>query len=284
MQDALIASSDRFLPLDSGWCARLFDWFPNLKPTADLSRADIILHTFFDNRWRAYPDAIAVEVSGENAPPDFNHADYAISPYRIAYGDRHLRYPFFCLRPAFHALFAPDGTLIPFDAHAEAARKERFCTIVVSNPNRDGACTALFDLLSAHKPLASGGKWRNSFGGKRVDDKLAFLRTGKFSLACENSAFPDYVTEKLIEAFAARTVPRPSSIAPSFPHWRRSWRRSGGWTRTTRPTRRCSPPPSSRTAVARRPSVRNACGISSPTSSPSPRSPPSADAARPVPG
>lgn len=207
MHEILLASSDRYLPLDAAWVKDLFAWFPTLKPTDDLARADIILHSFYDDRWRDYPDAIAVEVSGENAPPDFNQADYAISPYRIAYGDRHLRYPAFCLRPTFRSLFDAEGRLIPFDAHAEAARKERFCTIVVSNANRDGACTTLFDLLSAHKPLASGGKWRNSFGGKRVDDKLAFLRTGKFTLACENSAFPDYVTEKIVDAFAARTVP-----------------------------------------------------------------------------
>ena len=98
-------------------------------------------------------------------------------------------------------------TVHTFDAHTEAAAKTRFCTIVVSNANRDGACVRLFDLLSAHKPVASGGKWRNSFGGRRVEDKLAFLRTGKFTLACENSAVPDYVTEKIVHAFAAHTVP-----------------------------------------------------------------------------
>ena len=208
MRTILLASSDPYLRTEPGtWIHRLTEWFPWVRLTEDLAQADLIIHSYYDERWRGYPDAIAVEYGGENVLPDFNQCDYAISPYRVSYGDRHLRRPLFCFRPAFRALFAPDGTLLPFDAHAEAAAKTRFCTIVVSNANRDGACVRLFDLLSAHKPVASGGKWRNSFGGRRVDDKLAFLRTGKFTLACENSAVPDYVTEKIVHAFAARTVP-----------------------------------------------------------------------------
>ena len=195
------------LPHEHDWVKNLPVWFPWVSLTDSLAEADVILHTFFDEEWRDYPDAIAVEYVWENVAPDFNHADYAISFSRLTYGDRHLRYPLFCFLPEFHALFAEDGTVIPFDAHAEAAAKTCFCTAVVSNPNRDGACARLFDLLSAHKPVASGGKWRNSFGGKRVDDKRAFLRMGKFTLACENSAVPDYVTEKIVDAFAARTVP-----------------------------------------------------------------------------
>ena len=192
---------------EDDWVRKLPSWFPWVRLTDNLAEADLIIHSFFDNEWRDYPDAIALEYVWENVAPNFNQADYSISFSRLSYGDRHLRFPLFCFLPKFRALFAPDGTLIPFDAHAEASAKTRFCTVVVSNPNRDGACARLFDLLSAHKPVDSGGKWRNSFGGRRVDDKGAFLRTGKFTLACENSAVPDYVTEKIVDAFAARTVP-----------------------------------------------------------------------------
>ena len=175
------------LPHEQDWVKQLPVWFPWVSLTDNLAEADVILHTFFDEEWRDYPDAIAVEYVWENVAPDFNHADYAISFSRLTYGDRHLRYPLFCYLPEFHALFAEDGTVIPFDAHAEAGSKTCFCTAVVSNPNRDGACARLFDLLSAHKPVTSGGKWRNSFGGKRVDDKIAFLRTGKFTLGAHSA-------------------------------------------------------------------------------------------------
>ncbi len=208
MRTVWIASGDRFVTDAPGsLMRRLTEWFPWVRVTQDLGKADILFHSFFGEAWRRYPNAIAVELVGENVAPDFNQADYAISGVRLEYGDRHLRRPFFCFQPEFRGLFAEDGALLPVDAHAEAASKTRFCTVVVSNANRDGAVTRLFDLLSAHKPVASGGKWRNSFGGRRVGDKLAFLRTGKFTLACENSAFPDYVTEKIVHAFAAHTIP-----------------------------------------------------------------------------
>lgn len=46
----------------------------------------------------------------------------------------------------------------------------------------------------------------NNVGGP-VEDKLAFERRHKFSLCFENGSHPGYTTEKLMEAFAARTIP-----------------------------------------------------------------------------
>jgi hypothetical protein len=40
-----------------------------------------------------------------------------------------------------------------------------------------------------------------------VADKLEFQKKHKFALACENSQHSGYTTEKLVQAFAAQTVP-----------------------------------------------------------------------------
>ena len=41
----------------------------------------------------------------------------------------------------------------------------------------------------------------------QVEDKLLFENNHKFSIACENSSHPGYVTEKILQAFAAKTIP-----------------------------------------------------------------------------
>ena len=55
--------------------------------------------------------------------------------------------------------------------------------------------TRIFDLLSAYKPVASGGKWRNNVGGPMAD-KIAFQSKYRFVIAFENSSTSGYLTEK----------------------------------------------------------------------------------------
>jgi hypothetical protein len=76
---------------------------------------------------------------------------------------------------------------------------------VVSNPHSKKRIS-FFKTLSQHKHIASGGKVLNNIDDK-VDDKISFLKKFKFNIAFENSQYPGYVTEKIVEAFMARTVP-----------------------------------------------------------------------------
>ena len=85
------------------------------------------------------------------------------------------------------------------------AEKTDFCSFVVSNPicaKRNEA----FKALNEYKKVDSGGSYLNNTGGP-VKDKLAFESTHKFSICYENTSHNGYTTEKLINAFAARTVP-----------------------------------------------------------------------------
>ena len=91
--------------------------------------------------------------------------------------------------------------------HSAEAAPSRAARIDIDCMAPDVVYLTVGDVENGTAENKPGGKWRNSFGGRRVGDKLAFLRTGKFTLACENSAFPDYVTEKIVHAFAAHTIP-----------------------------------------------------------------------------
>ena len=64
----------------------------------------------------------------------------------------------------------------------------------------------IFDILSAYKPVNSGGLWHNNVGG-RVSDKLSFQSKHKFVIAFENCSYPGYLTEKFAEAAASNAVP-----------------------------------------------------------------------------
>ena len=62
--------------------------------------------------------------------------------------------------------------------------------------------------MSRYRAVDAGGAYLNNMpGGNRVKDKFAFECAHKFSISCENAAHPGYHTEKLAEAFAAKTIP-----------------------------------------------------------------------------
>ncbi len=148
-------------------------------------------------------DCVKIYHTGENIPPDFNFCDYAIGFDRITFGDRYLRFPLFAENDHGRLTAAAQKHLFHED---ELARKTKFCNFVYSNKGADPRREEFFHLLSAYRQVDSGGRYLNNVGGP-VADKLAFQQDYKFSIAFENDSAPDYTTEKLIDAFAAKTIP-----------------------------------------------------------------------------
>lgn len=148
-------------------------------------------------------DGIRIFCTVEAVCPDFNLADYGIGFEYLEYGDRYLRFPNF--------YFTPDKTSQMVEKHKQIVpwlAERDFCSFVYSNANADTIRSELFEQLSRYKKVNSGGRYLNNLpDGQPVADKLEFEKKHKFSIACENASHPGYHTEKLAEAFAARTVP-----------------------------------------------------------------------------
>lgn len=163
---------------------------------------DFLFCSIFGNKSLNY-SSTKIVFMGENATPDFNAFDYALGFDWMSFDDRYFRLPLYrlymkkdegCSRSA--EFFA-----------AEEAAKKSFCNFLYSNnrcahPLRE----YFFDLLSKYKRVDSGGSVRNNIG-YRIDDKLAWQRGYKFSIAFENSLKRGYSTEKLYDALRAHTVP-----------------------------------------------------------------------------
>ncbi len=147
-------------------------------------------------------DGIRIFSTDEAVCPDFNLYDYAIGFDELNFGDRYLRYPNYAAREDDIKRALESRSFTPEDLR----KKENFCSFVVSNGEADKYREALFDELGRYKKVLSGGRFRNNVGGP-VKDKIAFQRKSRFSVACENSLYPGYTTEKIIDAYAAQTIP-----------------------------------------------------------------------------
>ena len=143
--------------------------------------------------------------TGENCIPDFNLYDYGIGFEQMSVSDRYFRYPLYA------ACYENDCIAMkqPMKEDAEAYLNREFCSFVVSNSDyADVYREELFRQLSEYRPVSSGGRYLNNIGmPDGVEDKQAFISKYKFNIACENVSHKGYCTEKIVQAFAAHTIP-----------------------------------------------------------------------------
>lgn len=165
---------------------------------------DFVFCSTFGQEYLTY-DCPRILFVGEAFCPDFNLYDYAIGFDHMNFGDRYLRYPL-CLMDRENMKCAIDKVNRPREDYLN---RTGFCSFVVSSGGGVGDLrTWYFEQLSQYKQVSSGGRYRNNLpDGQPVADKKAFQEKYRFSLAFENTRFPGYVTEKLIDAWAAGTIP-----------------------------------------------------------------------------
>ncbi len=187
---------DDFVPEKS-----LFYQLLSEKYEIELSETpDYLFCSVFGDEHLRY-DCVKIFYTGENQCPDFNLYDYAIGFDCLTLGDRYFRLPIYYLNR-----YQSDFRLMEQKHSTPVPEKKSFCSFVYSNDRASEVREMFFDQLSTYKPVSSGGRHRNNIGVP-VADKLSFEREHKFSFAFENSSYPGYCTEKLVQAFAAQTIP-----------------------------------------------------------------------------
>lgn len=185
-----------------------FDYYNNfildaLKGELELEvthDCDYLFCSVFGDDYLNY-DCIRIFRTGESITPDFNVYDYAIGFDWLEYGDRYFRYPSYAMKPQEIINKIEDKNI-----SEQIINRNKFCNFVYSNAGANAYRKDLFEALSEYRKVDSGGKYLNNVG-YRVENKYEFQKCYKFSIACENSEFYGYTTEKLIEAFAAKTIP-----------------------------------------------------------------------------
>ena len=172
-------------------------------------KPDFLLYGPFGYRHMDFDNCIKIFFTGENVRTDWNVADYALDFDLMDFGDRHLCLP-------LYMLYTIDFVRA-LEKHRNAEKimesKSRFCGFLASNPGGDPYRKKLFHAINSYKRVDSGGLWLNNIGkplgkeGGFPDSKFNWLKPYKFNLAPENSTYPGYVTEKIIQAYGSGCVP-----------------------------------------------------------------------------
>lgn len=151
-------------------------------------------------------DCVRIHYNGENYTPDFNIHDYGISFNEMELGDRHFRYPLYLvyydyLKPAQKKHIGIEKSIIE--------DKPYFCNYIYG-VDRDYRIEA-FETFSKYKKVYSPGIGNNNMPEHTLvrsqDDKVTFQKKCKFSIAFDSVCIPGFVTEKILHAYAAQTIP-----------------------------------------------------------------------------
>ncbi|PAF51368.1 hypothetical protein BKH43_01635 [Helicobacter sp. 13S00401-1] len=182
---------------------RILSKFYRVEECFDPKQLDLLICSVFDveHTHQMYDKVKKLLVIGEHVTPEFNEFDYAIGFDHITFDKRYIQFSISLLHDT--ALEAN----IKHENITDSMFDRDFGSFVVSN----GYCeirNSLFTNLSKYKHILSGGRFANNLPNKKpVDNKLEFLSKTKFNIAYENTSGYGYITEKILDAFAAKTVP-----------------------------------------------------------------------------
>lgn len=159
---------------------------------------DVLFYSCYGYQFAKY-NCHKIFYTAENIRPNFNECDFAFTFDYNDYGGKNFRLPLYVWYVHLEDL------LFKRDLEAIFKEKTKFCCTVVSN--RYGKeRNRFFEELSKYKKVDSGGNYLNNIGYK-VADKIKFIKNYKFTISFENSSFPGYTTEKIIEPMFVNSIP-----------------------------------------------------------------------------
>ena len=163
---------------------------------------DFLIYSCFGFDYLEY-DCPRIFFTCENVRPNWNQCDYAFS-FDYPETERNNRIPWYrFLENEYNQLCKPR------DIDKIIAKRRKFCCCLISNPNAIERLRFL-KRLSKYKIVDSGGAVSNTIGYRvenTIANKIAFFSEYKFNIAFENSQYPGYTTEKLMNALVSNTVP-----------------------------------------------------------------------------
>ena len=134
----------------------------------------------------------------ENVRADWNICDYVFDSDFYEDNPRHKRFPI--------ALAGWNLEKLTLQKDIDLfMNKKKFCCMLISNPKAKERIR-FFHELSGYKKIDSAGKYLNNIG-HQVENKVDFIKDYKFVISFENSSYPGYTTEKLIEPMFANSIP-----------------------------------------------------------------------------
>ncbi|HZF62879.1 MAG TPA: glycosyltransferase family 10 [Chitinophagaceae bacterium] len=165
------------------------------------SKPEFLIYSVFGKAHKKYT-CTKIFYTGENVRPDFNECNYA---FTFDYSDDPRNY-----RLPLYAWWAPPEQLIKrpdIDPKHILLEKTKFCNFIYGNPNATKRIQFM-QKLSKYKQVDCGGTLLNNIGRVITEmEKVKFIKDYRFTIAFENTEYPGYTTEKLVQPMLVHSMP-----------------------------------------------------------------------------
>ena len=177
---------------------------------------DIIFYTVFGQSHKNYT-CKKVFWTGESVRPNFIDCDLAFT-FDYDENPKNLRVPLYAIHYWNARNMWNIGTVL--DVPKKDAVHTEFCNFIYGNSGTGvngwgnhqvgvSKRMSLFEKLNSYKKVDSCGTVLNNVGFRVNGDgeKINFIKKYKFTFAIENTSFPGYVTEKIMDPMLANSIP-----------------------------------------------------------------------------
>ncbi|NBW14385.1 MAG: hypothetical protein EBR82_40945 [Caulobacteraceae bacterium] len=189
------------------WLGRLFMYFfdGNINFIESPEEADVIIFSCFGTNHLKYKNKKRIFFTGENIRPPINECDYSLSFDYDSYNGKNFRLPlWYC----FINWWNDNGDGIALsDLYKkwdpdEIENRPYFGSIIIGNPvlNRIKVTEAINKVFPVY---GFGSVFNNPYKGSKIE----LLKNFKYNIAFENTIYPGYITEKLLEAKISGCIP-----------------------------------------------------------------------------
>lgn len=213
MQPKIVIGFTDFIPSLQNFFCSILSHFYEVEVNND--RPDYLFFSTEDfgtdnKRFDVPGGPVKILFTGENRRPQNYTCNYAIS-FDHLWASWHYRLP----------LYVVDMWCIKYESKLDypyeyilknnfvVGPRPNFCGFVHRNGNNNFRNQFFNELSNNYKQVSSAGPLLNNTGYnvEGIGGKLDFFKTCKFALCFENSSQPGYVTEKILHAFYANTIP-----------------------------------------------------------------------------
>jgi hypothetical protein len=182
----------------------------------DNNNPDILFYTVYSRNHMTYDmnKVIKILYTGENQRPNYNECHYSLS-FDYSEDPRNYRLPLWALilnwfdRPYRDERDQAYLHNIDDFLNKKHIEKSKFCSFIASNAA--GKRLEFLPKIYQYKHIDCGGRIYNNVpqikGRGDQIYKIEFLKDYKFNIAFENSSFPGYCTEKIINSMFAGCIP-----------------------------------------------------------------------------
>ena len=154
-------------------------------------------------------DCPRIMYTGEFLSADFNAIDYFIGYDEISFGDRSFRYPLFLYNDN-NGIFSDSSPISRDEAYTLLKEKKYFCNYIFGHDTAIGKREEILYSLLEYKRVECAGKHKNNMPNNEIftiRTKLDLMKKCKFSISAESVCYPGFTSEKIGDAFNAKTIP-----------------------------------------------------------------------------